>query len=164
MTPAESQDGSDSVSITVIELHDQRTGKAVSMKTVFDDSVGINLEMKDDGVPVQAPGSSIVREMRDAVNAVEPDLGIMTGALGRERDAQLDRKQGVMEKVGAELDSDSFLRQLLYPGDANDLVVGKLGRFHLMSVLGSNIMLLLFVLARLVSLRGLIRRDLWIGC
>lgn len=139
MTPAESQEDGDSVSITVVELPGQQLGKAISLKTVFDDSTGINAEMRDDGVPVVVAGSSVLREMNDAVTAVEPDLGIMSGVTGREREFQLDRRQGVMEKIGADLEPESFLRELLYTSGSNaSPSVAQTGRFQLSQLLASS--------------------------
>lgn len=138
-TPPSSQDDEgDKVSITVVEVSSQALGKAVSLKTVFDDSDGINKEMKEDGVPIVPAGSSVIREMKDAVAQSEPDLNIMTGPLGRERDHELDRRQAVLEKVGTESESDSFLRQLLYPVSGEGIVLGKSGRFDLTHVLSSS--------------------------
>ncbi|WPG97602.1 Chitin synthase 6 [Acrodontium crateriforme] len=128
----------DSVSITVIEVPSQQLGKAASLKTVFDDSTGINAEMKEDGVPAVAAGTSVIREMKDAVSQSEPDLDIMTGPLGKEREVDLDRRHGILEKVGPEVEQDGFLRRLLYPIDGEGIVLGKHGRFNLSQVLGSS--------------------------
>ena len=138
LTPPSTQDDGDTVSITVIEIPSQALGKAVSLKTVFDDTVGINLEMRDDGVPIVPAGSSVIREMKDAVAGVEPDLDIMTGSSGREREHVLDRRQGVLEKVGTEAEPDSFLRGLLYPVASEGVVLGKHGRISLATTLGSS--------------------------
>ena len=137
-TPPSSQDDGDSVSITVLEVPAQTLGKAASLKTVFDDSTGINAEMKEDGVQIVPAGSSVIREMKDAVAQSEPELDIMNGTLGRERDVELDRRQGALEKVGSETEGDSFLRRILYPIDGDGIMLGKTGRFSLTNVLGSS--------------------------
>jgi len=137
-TPPSTQDDGDSVSITVIEVPSQTLGKAAALKTVFDDSAGINAEMKEDGVPIIPAGSSVIREMKDALAHNGPDLDITTGLLGREREIELDRRQGVLERVGPEADEDSFLRSILYPVDGDGIVLGKTGRFNLAQVLGSS--------------------------
>ncbi|KAI7693862.1 chitin synthase, partial [Hortaea werneckii] len=56
----------------------------------------------------------------------------------REREQDLDRRQGVLEKVGAETEEESFLRSLLYPLDGQGIVLGKSGRFNLANLLGSS--------------------------
>nr|POE94455.1 chitin synthase 6 [Quercus suber] len=137
-TPPSSQDDADSVSITVIEITGQQLGKASALKTVFDDSNGINAEMKEDGVPIVPAGSSVIREMKEAVSQSEPDLDISGGPLGRDREILADRRQGVLEKVGVEMEPESFVRQLLYPVAGDGINLGKTGRFSLAQVLGSS--------------------------
>ncbi|KAI5359037.1 Putative cytochrome b5-like heme/steroid binding domain, myosin head, motor domain, chitin synthase [Septoria linicola] len=136
MTPP-STDDADSVSITVIEIPSQTLGKAVSLKTVFDDSVGINLEMKEDGLEISSTGASVIKEMDAAVSKSQADLGIDSQAF-REREVQSDRRQGVLEKVGVETEEDSFLRQILYPISGQGIGLGSTGRFNLMNTLGSS--------------------------
>lgn len=97
----------DTVGLTVIDIPRPALGKAITMRGVFDDELGLNAEMKEDGIPLPAIGQSVVNEMRAAVAQVEPDLGIMSGAAGREREHDLDKRQGVLEKVGLEAESDS---------------------------------------------------------
>ena len=128
----------DTVSLTVIDVPRPVLGKAISMRSVFDDDLGINAEMKEDGIPIPPIGQSIIQEMNSAVAQVEPDLGIMTGAAGREREHELDRRQGTLEKVGVEAEEDSFLRALLFPIDTEGISVGKRGRFDLSTTLGSS--------------------------
>jgi chitin synthase len=137
-TPPSTQDDGDSVSITVVEVPSQTLGKAAALKTVFDDSTGINAEMKEDGVPIIPAGSSVIREMKDAVALCEPDLDITTGRLGSAREIELDRRQGVLEKVGPEAEEDSFVRQVLYPVDGQGIELGKVNRFSLSQLLGSS--------------------------
>ncbi|CAK4032150.1 glycosyltransferase family 2 [Lecanosticta acicola] len=137
-TPPSSADDADSVSITLVDVPAQTLGKAAALKTVFDDSNGINAEMKEDGVPIVPAGSSVIREMKDAVSQDEADLDIPGSHALREREAEMDRRQGVLEKVGSETDDDSFLRAILYPLSGHGINLGKTGRFSLMNVLGSS--------------------------
>lgn len=137
-TPPSSQEDAVSASITVIEIPQQTLGKAVSLKTVFDDQTGINAEMREDGVQYVPAGSSVQREMKDAVASVEPDLDINSGALGREREVDLDKRQTALEKVGVEAEADSFLRRILYPVSGADISLGKTGRFSLRNVVESS--------------------------
>ncbi|KAI7519956.1 chitin synthase, partial [Hortaea werneckii] len=95
-------------------------------------------EMKEDGVPFVPAGSSVIREMKDAVNTSAPDMDVRDSPATREREQDLDRRQGVLEKVGAETEEESFLRSLLYPLDGQGIVLGKSGRFNLANLLGSS--------------------------
>jgi chitin synthase len=137
-TPPSSQEDAVSASITVIDMPSQALGKALSLKTIFDDSTGINAEMKEDGVQFVPAGSSVMREMRDAVTQNEADLDIPGGAIAREREIQLDRRQIALEKVGEEAEPDSFMRRILYPVSGDGINLGKTGRFHLRNVLESS--------------------------
>lgn len=137
-TPPSSQDDGDSVSLTVLELPSQQLGKAVALKTVFDDSTGINQEMKEDGVPFIPAGSSVIREMKDAVASSAANFDIADSPATRQHEQALDRRQGVLERVGAETEADSFLRTLLYPVDGEGIVLGKTARFNLSHLLGSS--------------------------
>jgi chitin synthase len=136
-TPPSSADDEDSVSITLVEIPDQTLGKAASLKTVFDDSTGINAEMKEDGLPIIPAGSSVIREMKEALTLAEADLDV-PGPSTRDREVELDRRQGVLEKVGSETDEDGFLRQILYPIAGRGIGLGTIGRFNLMTTLGSS--------------------------
>ncbi|KAK5020556.1 hypothetical protein LTR16_012563, partial [Cryomyces antarcticus] len=84
--------------MTVVEIPSQSLGKAAALRTVFDDSIGINAEMKEDGVTVVPAGSSVIREMKNAVSENEADLGLPGGPLAREREAERDRREQVLEK------------------------------------------------------------------
>ena len=137
-TPPSSQDDGDHVSITIVEIPAQSLGKAIALRTVFDDTAGINAEMKEDGVPVSAAGSSVMREMNAAVSENEPRLGITTGLSARDHEAALDRREGVLEKVGSETEEGSFLRRILYPVDGQGILLGKNGRFDLSTLLASS--------------------------
>ena len=136
-TPRSDEEG-DNVSLTIIEIPGETLGKAVALRAVFDDTLGINAEMKDDGVEVVPAGHSVLKEMASAVAEVEADLGISGGPLSREREHDHDRRQGILERIGVEAEEGGFLRTLLYPVKGEGLNFGKKGRFDLASVLGSS--------------------------
>ncbi|KIW09037.1 uncharacterized protein PV09_00930 [Verruconis gallopava] len=138
--PAPAAEEDETVSIRVINIPDQDLGKAVALRTVFDDSEGINAEMKEDGVEVVPPGVSVIREMQTAVQKVEPDLGIMTNAAGHERERQLDRREGVLEAVAQSITDldDCFLTEILHPVSGQGVVLGNHGRFDLANVISSS--------------------------
>jgi chitin synthase len=131
-SPAAPQDPGDTVCLTLLEIPDPNLGKAVAMRGVFDDSQGINAEMKQDGVEVVAANSSVLREMQNAVAECGPDLGLMIGTLGRERQHVLDKREEVLEKVAHSSDDDGFLKKLLLPD------LGRGGRIDLANVLSSS--------------------------
>ncbi|KAI9750504.1 MAG: hypothetical protein M4579_006440 [Chaenotheca gracillima] len=137
-TPGTDEDHDDTVTISVIEVPGHDLGKAIALRGVFDDSNGINAEMKEDGVQVAPAGSSVLREMKNAVADVENDLGITGGLVSREREHELDRREGVLEKVGREAEPGAFLRSILYPIEGEGVNVGKAGRFDLPAVIGSS--------------------------
>jgi chitin synthase len=61
MTPDESDDeAGDIVNITVVDVPSRALGKALALRTVFDDSEGINAEMSEDGVQFPAAGNSVL--------------------------------------------------------------------------------------------------------
>ncbi|XHG02064.1 hypothetical protein AWENTII_005427 [Aspergillus wentii] len=128
----------DTVSITVVDVPRPAFGKAVAMRGVFDDNLGINAEMREDGVHIPPAGNSVINEMDNAVAQVEADLGITTGSAWHEREYELDKRQGVLEKVGLEVETDAFLRQLLFPVSTEGISLGKRGRFDLPATLGSS--------------------------
>ncbi|KAK9436803.1 class VII chitin synthase [Metarhizium brunneum] len=137
-TPTSDQASGDTVSITVMEVPQITLGKALSMRSIFDDSQGINAEMIEDGVNVSPAGSSVLREMQQAVSDVGPDLGIMTGPEGRERQHELEKREVVLEKIAYAAEEGGFLRKLLFPIDGEGINLGRAGRFDLPAVLGSN--------------------------
>ncbi|CAI7587751.1 unnamed protein product [Penicillium discolor] len=128
----------DTVNLTVVDIPRPALGKAIMMRGIFDDGLGLNAEMKDDGIPLPPIGASVISEMNSAVAQVEPDLNITTGLAGREREHDLDKRQGVLEKVGVELEIDAFLRRILFPVDTEGISVGKRGRFDLPTTLNSS--------------------------
>jgi chitin synthase len=137
-TPNSDEDTGDTVCITVLEIPDATLGKAAAMRSVFDDTQGINAEMKEDGVDVVAAGSSVLREMQNAVSEVAPDLGIMTGPAGREREHEREKREAVLEKVGREGEDEGFLKKILFPVEGQGVNLGREGRIDLPTVLGSS--------------------------
>jgi chitin synthase len=137
-TPNTNEDTGDTVCITVLEVPGAVLGKAAALRGVFDDTQGINAEMKEDGVDVVAAGSSVLREMENAVAEVAPDLGIMAGPAGREREHERDRREAVLEKVGREGEDDGFLKHILFPVEGEGVSLGRAGRIDLPEVLGSS--------------------------
>ncbi|KAK8079585.1 chitin synthase [Apiospora hydei] len=123
-TPTSNEDNGDTVCITVVEVPDPALGKAVAMRGIFDDTAGINAEMREDGVEVAGAGSSVLREMQNAVSDVGPELGIMEWPL--------------LEKVGLASEDDGFLKKLLFPVAGQGINLGRAGRFDLPAVLSSS--------------------------
>lgn len=138
LTPDSSTQAGDEVSITVIEIPGEALGKAVALRNVFDDTFGINAEMKEDGLDIAAAGSSVLKEMHLAVSQAEADLGIPGGPLSREREHDRDRREGILQKIGVEAESGGFLHTLLYPVSGEELNFGKRGRFDLGTTLASS--------------------------
>ncbi|KAL1965512.1 hypothetical protein VTN77DRAFT_5595 [Rasamsonia byssochlamydoides] len=132
------EDNGDTVSLTVVDIPSPPLGKAVALRGVFDDTLGINAEMKEDGLEIAPAGHSVLNEMKSAVAEVEADLGISGGAAAREREHANDRRQGVLEKVGVEVEMGGFLRDVLFPDDNEGITVGRKGRFDLTATLGSS--------------------------
>lgn len=137
-TPRTDEDNEDTVSITVVEIPRQDLGKAVALRGVFDDSTGINAEMKEDGVEVAAAGTSIVREMQSAVSDVAADLGITGGPIARDREYERARQEDVLERVGVEAETGGFLRKILYPRQGEGVAGSRHARLDLPVVLGSS--------------------------
>lgn len=139
-TPGTDEDNGDTVSITVIEIPGQDLGKAVALRGVFDDSLGINAEMKEDGVDVTGIGSSVIKEMHNAVSDVAVDLGLSAGPAIRDREYEQERRGIVLEKVGSEAETGGFLRKILYPteGQTDSALKATRSRFDLPLILGSS--------------------------
>ncbi|CAK7220969.1 hypothetical protein SBRCBS47491_004367 [Sporothrix bragantina] len=137
-TPNSNEDNGDTVCLTILEIPDPVLGKALSLRGIFDDSLGINAEMKQDGVDVTTAGTSVLREMENAVNDVAPDLGIMTGPAGRERTHILEKREELLEKIALSADSDGFLKSLLMPEEGEGINLGRSGRLDLATVLSSS--------------------------
>ncbi|KAI1106962.1 glycosyltransferase family 2 protein [Jackrogersella minutella] len=137
-TPTSTEDNGDTVCITVVEIPDANLGKAIAMRGIFDDNMGINAEMKEDGVDVVAVGSSVLREMQNSVAEVAPDLGIMTGPVARTRQHELEKREEVLEKAGFGSDEDGFLKSLLFPVPNEGINLGRNARFDLPAVLSAS--------------------------
>lgn len=138
LTPDSDTENADEVSLSVVEIPSEALAKAVALRNVFDDSMGINVEMKEDGVEVQTAGHSVLKEMQSAVSEVEADLGIKGGPLSRERDHDRERREGILEKIGLGAEEGGFLHTLLYPVDGEGLNFGRKGRFDLATTLASS--------------------------
>ncbi|PNP37195.1 hypothetical protein TGAMA5MH_10912 [Trichoderma gamsii] len=137
-TPTSNEDNGDTVSITVLEVPDPALGRALCMRSVFDDTQGINTEMIGDGFEIPSAGSSILREVQQAVSEVAPDLGVMNGPQGRERQHELEKREVILEKAAYGADEDSFLKKLLFPVEGQGINLGRAGRIDLPTVLSSN--------------------------
>ncbi|KAI0014228.1 glycosyltransferase family 2 protein [Xylariaceae sp. FL0662B] len=137
-TSNSADDNGDTVCLTVIEVPDPNLGKALAMRGIFDDSLGINAEMIEDGVDVVTVGSSVLREMQNSVADVAPDLGIMTGPVARERQYELEKREVVLEKVGFAGEDDGFLKKLLFPLPGQGINLGQNARLDLPSVLSTS--------------------------
>ncbi|KAG7135198.1 Chitin synthase 6 like protein [Verticillium longisporum] len=108
-TPTSNEEGEDTVCISVIEIPSPTLGKALALRGIFDDSMGINSEMIADGIEVPATGSSVLREMQNAVAEVAPDLGISSTPASRERQHELEKREEILEKIGINLGTHSRL-------------------------------------------------------
>lgn len=137
LTPTSDDDDEETACITVLEIPNPELGKAIALRTVFDDSEGINAEMKQDGVVFSPAGHSVINEMHSAVAVHEPELGIMSGHAGRERELERDRRDAVLEKISHEVEDGAFLKRLLLHGAGHE-TSGLADRFDLMTVIGSS--------------------------
>ncbi|KAF7546258.1 hypothetical protein G7Z17_g8566 [Cylindrodendrum hubeiense] len=134
-----SNDTGDTVSITIIEIPDPMIGKALAMRNIFDDSFGINAEMLEDGAGAYPVGSSIVREMQQALAEVAPDLGIMSGPQGNDRRYELEKREAILEQVAsASEESNGFLKELLFPIQGEGINLGHTGRLDLSAILSTS--------------------------
>jgi len=136
--PLSHDDNGDTVSLSVIEIPDPAVGKAIAMRGIFDDAQGINAEMKEDGVDVPSPGSSVIREMQNAVAEVGPHIGVMTGPAGRDRQHELEKREVVLEKIAYAGDEDGFLRKLLFPIPNAGINLGQNARLDLAAMLSAS--------------------------
>ena len=138
LTPTSSdEDNEETACITVLECPNPDLGRAAALRTIFDDTEGINAEMKQDGVALAPAGHSVVKEMQDAVSAYEPELGIMSGFAGQQTEIERDRKEAVLEKISHEVEDGAFIRSLLLQGLGHN-ADNHSKRFDLMTVLGSS--------------------------
>ncbi|KAK6346733.1 hypothetical protein TWF696_006845 [Orbilia brochopaga] len=119
----------DTVAISLVEIPAEAQAKALSMRIVFDDEMGINAEMKDDGLDVTPVNSAVLREMKQAIQDFEGDM-----LRKREKEYEKDRRDGLIEKVGREVEAEGFLKQILLP-EENGL---KFEKLDIMSVLSTS--------------------------
>ena len=128
----------DTVTLNVVEIPGEALGKAVSLRSIFDDSFGLNAEMIQDGVEIISVGHSVLKETAAAVSDVEFDLGIYGSAQSREKERESDRREGVLESVGSQADMGGFLTTLLrHESQGHQLSSGR-GRFDLASLINSS--------------------------
>ena len=137
-TPRTDEDSGDTVNITVVEIPGQELGRAASLRGIFDDNLGINAEMKEDGIDVPPPGSSVLKDMQNAVTDVAADMGITTGPVARDRALERERREEVLDKVGAEAEAGGFMKKILYPLEGQGILGGLNSRMDLPAVLGSS--------------------------
>ena len=136
-TPNSAEDNGDTCCITVLDVPNSKLGKAICTRGVFDDTQGINSEMKEDGIELGTPNPTVVREMQNTVQEVAPDLGVMNGTSGRQRQYLLEKREEVLERVALSADDDSFLKKLLFPVK-EEITLGKTGRVDIPSLLSSS--------------------------
>ena len=137
-TPTSLEDTGDTVCLHFLEIPDPNLGKAIAMRSIFDDNQGINSEMKQDGVEVVPASSSVLRETQNAVAEAGPELGIVVGSLGRERQHKLEKREEVLEKVALSAEDDGFLKELLFPIPAEGITLGRSGRIDLSAMLSTS--------------------------
>jgi chitin synthase len=138
MTPPSDDDVGDIVNITVVEVPNQALGKAIALRTVFDDTEGINAEMKEDGVQFATAGTSVLENMRDAMQNCEADLGI-DGPAFRQQQTNLEKREIMLEKIALDIpEEENFLKQVLLPLEGEGVVLGKHGRFDLPLTVASS--------------------------
>jgi len=136
LTPVMSNE--DTVSLTVVDIPSPSFGRAVALRTVFDDNTGINAEFRSDGVNVPNAPPTASSEMQSAVASFEPELGMMEGSVGEKRQMELDQREGLLETFGRATEEGSFIRKLLYPVSGEDVGLGRIGRFNLPALLESS--------------------------
>ncbi|ROT38740.1 chitin synthase [Sodiomyces alkalinus F11] len=137
-TPTSDAESEDTVCLTVLEVPDPALGKAAAMRGVFDDTAGINAEMIADGIELPSPGTSVAREMENAVAEVAPHLGIANSPASRENQYQLEKRETILEKVAHSCEDDGFVKQLLFPVPGEGIKLGSHGRIDLASLLVSS--------------------------
>lgn len=108
-----SQEG-DTVQITVLELPNEKMSKALCLNGVFDDTTGLNVEMKLDGVETPSVGGTVLREMKATIAEAEK-AGLVGNS--REREYERDQRENVIEKSGREAEEGGFLKELFFPAE-----------------------------------------------
>lgn len=137
ITPLDSEED-DTVCISILDIPDPKLGKAISLKNVFDDSEGINAEMKQDGVQFSPAGHSVIAEMKTAITECDADLGIPATRASRDLELAHDQRENCLEKIATEIEDDGILSKLIHPLPGQGIVLGNFGRFHLPTILGSS--------------------------
>ena len=137
-TPRTDEDNGDTVNIIVIEIPGQDFGKAVALRGIFDENLGINAEMKEDGIEVSPPGTSIVKDMHNAVSDVAADMGLTSGPVARDRAMERERQEELLFRIGSETEPGAFLRKILFPLEDQEMSEGKKARMDVPAVLGSS--------------------------
>lgn len=137
-TPTSNEASEDTVCIHVVEVPDPTLGKALAMRGIFDDTMGINAEMVSDGIEIPATGSSVLREMQNAVAEVAPDLGITNTPASRERQHELEKREVILEKIALSSDDDGFVKKLLFPVPGEGINLGNHSRLDLPLLLNSS--------------------------
>ena len=137
-TPKTDEDNGDTVTITVVEIPGQDLGKAICLRNVFDDNLGINAEMKEDGIDVTQAGSSVIKDMQNAVADVGADLGLTTTPASREKAAERERQEDMLLTIGEEAESGGFLQKILRPTGNEGMREGMNARKDLPAILGSS--------------------------
>lgn len=138
MTPPSEDEAGDIVNITVVEIPSQALGKAIALRTIFDDNDGINAEMKEDGVQVPPAGASVLEGLRQATQASGADLGV-DGTELRQRQLDLEKREAVLEKIAFNLpDEQNFLKGVLMPLVDQGITLGKQNRVDLPITVASS--------------------------
>ena len=137
-TPRTDEDTEDTVSITIVEVPGQDLGKAVALRGVFDDNLGILAEMKEDGLEVQQPGHSVVKDMQNAVSDVGAYLGLTTTPASRDQAAERERQEELLLRIAEEAEVGGFLRKIIHPAEGQDIRKGMQNRMDLPDVLNSS--------------------------
>ena len=137
-TPKTDEDNEDTVSITVVEIPGQDLGRAVALRGVFDDNLGILAEMKEDGIDVTQAGHSVIKDMHNAVADVAVDLDLTTTPASRDQAAERERKEELLLRIGEEAEVGGFLRKIIHPSEGQDTRRGMQARMDLPAVLGSS--------------------------
>ncbi|KAF2799840.1 glycosyltransferase family 2 protein [Melanomma pulvis-pyrius CBS 109.77] len=138
MTPPSDDDLTDICNITVVEIPNKALGKAIALRTVFDDTDGINQEMQEDGVQVNAAGTSVLEGMRDAVQNCEADLDKDSAAYAQ-RLRDFEKREVTLEKVALDIpEEDNFVKAILFPVQGQGIVLGSHGRFDLSTTIATS--------------------------
>lgn len=138
VTPPFDDELGDIVNITVVEIPSRALGKAIALRTVFDDTDGINSEMKEDGVQFTSAGTSVLENMREAVQNCEVDLAI-DGTAYSQRLMDLEKREVVLEKIALDIpEEDNFVKEILMPVEGEGIVLGKQNRFDLPLTVASS--------------------------